>query len=146
MQCPKCKLENPPNSVWCDCGYDFSTGEVDERHKRQQTKREAPTGYFSFEKLITPTLIKVTYVIGLVAILAAASYGLFIATKQASPNANAGILWALLLLTVGNILWRIICEQAILLFNIHDRLASIDRSLKTEVAETKAVERLLQVR
>lgn len=24
MKCPLCKLENPPESSMCDCGYDFS--------------------------------------------------------------------------------------------------------------------------
>lgn len=28
MQCPKCKLENPPGTLRCDCGYDFQTGSV----------------------------------------------------------------------------------------------------------------------
>jgi hypothetical protein len=29
MNCPACKLENPPNTQWCDCGYNFLTGRVD---------------------------------------------------------------------------------------------------------------------
>ena len=33
MQCPKCRLENPANTRWCDCGYDFFTGRVEEAHK-----------------------------------------------------------------------------------------------------------------
>jgi hypothetical protein len=28
MQCPKCKLENPPGGARCDCGYDFASGKV----------------------------------------------------------------------------------------------------------------------
>lgn len=65
MQCPKCKLENPTNAMWCDCGYEFSTGKVDEVHKpatiRQRngvTDEFTTDGYFSFEKMISPTLIK----------------------------------------------------------------------------------------
>ena len=26
MECPNCKLLNPPTAELCDCGYDFSTG------------------------------------------------------------------------------------------------------------------------
>ncbi len=26
MQCPNCRLENPPSSSVCDCGYDFVEG------------------------------------------------------------------------------------------------------------------------
>jgi hypothetical protein len=25
MQCPNCKLENPPEAILCDCGYNFQT-------------------------------------------------------------------------------------------------------------------------
>ncbi len=28
MQCPRCRLENPPTAQRCDCGYDFPTGQV----------------------------------------------------------------------------------------------------------------------
>jgi len=28
MECPKCRLINPPGSIRCDCGYSFVTGVV----------------------------------------------------------------------------------------------------------------------
>jgi hypothetical protein len=30
MKCPKCGLENPPDGLRCDCGYDFPSGTVRE--------------------------------------------------------------------------------------------------------------------
>ena len=137
MQCPKCRLENPANAKWCDCGYDFSTGKVDEVHKATSRQRNDVTdgstdGYFSFEKMISPTLIKVVYVIGMVGIVIAAIYMAFAGTKESDDTAKLlKIFSALLLAIVGNLLWRLVCEQVILLFNIYERLASIDRSLKT---------------
>ena len=28
MQCPNCRLENPPEATYCDCGYTFATGKI----------------------------------------------------------------------------------------------------------------------
>ena len=134
MQCPKCSLENPANTMWCDCGYEFSTGKVDEIHKpaARRERNDLTDGYFSFEKMISPTLIKVVYVIGMVSIILGAIYIAFASTKETEDTARLlKIVSALLLAVVGNLLWRLVCEQVILLFNIHERLASIDRSLKT---------------
>jgi len=33
MKCPNCGLLNPPESEWCDCGYEFTTGTVDESRR-----------------------------------------------------------------------------------------------------------------
>jgi hypothetical protein len=82
--------------------------------------------------MISPTLIRVVYVIGIVGILIAASYLVFTSGKETEDTAKLlKVLSALLLAIVGNLLWRLVCEQVILLFSIHERLASIDRSLKT---------------
>jgi hypothetical protein len=27
MKCPNCKLENPPDAMRCDCGYDFTSAD-----------------------------------------------------------------------------------------------------------------------
>ena len=29
MECPRCRLENPPTAQRCDCGYDFPSGQVE---------------------------------------------------------------------------------------------------------------------
>lgn len=30
MRCPKCGLFNPESAMWCDCGFDFSKGEINQ--------------------------------------------------------------------------------------------------------------------
>jgi hypothetical protein len=34
QKCPKCKLINPPEAMWCDCGYEFATAKILDRGTR----------------------------------------------------------------------------------------------------------------
>src|SRR5262245_37136235 len=34
MKCPRCNLINPDSALRCDCGWDFSTGAINEKMKR----------------------------------------------------------------------------------------------------------------
>lgn len=132
MQCPKCRLENPANTTWCDCGYNFSSGQV----KRSQAPRtpSAPNssgdGYFSFRKLVSPSIIKVVHVLGMIALFGA-GITLILQAVQAEPGDKRLVLslYGIGAITLGNLAWRILCEQAILLFSIHEILASIEQLL-----------------
>jgi hypothetical protein len=50
MRCPKCGLESPSGASWCDCGYDFSTGEAVESHThaRPGLLKDLLTGHRGF--------------------------------------------------------------------------------------------------
>lgn len=39
MKCPNCSLENPPEAIQCDCGYNFKT-------KKYPPKKTGPGGFF----------------------------------------------------------------------------------------------------
>lgn len=43
---------------------------------------------------------------------------------------GTGVLAGALILTVGNIAWRILCETLAVVFRINDSLMSIDRKIK----------------
>jgi len=94
-------------------------------------------GYFSFHKLVSTSIIKATYVIGMVLItlwgLAAIGFAIAALAQPdnlelraivASQPLGAVVLGAIALV-FGNLLWRLLCEGWILLFSIHELLAAI---------------------
>ena len=95
-------------------------------------------GYFSFRKVITTYFVRTIYALGFILLTSA---GLGVATwaglrlnAGTIPNrtgvyflaAGAGIA------LVGNLVWRMICEFWLLLFNMHALLASIENQMKGE--------------
>ena len=112
--CPKCGLKHDDNVKNCDCGADLSEiiSEEKKQKKSETLQSSKDAGFFSFDTMISPTLIKIIYVIGIIAIIIAAIVMIF----------SGGFLYGLGLIILGNLLWRIICESSIILFKIYDRL------------------------
>jgi hypothetical protein len=78
--------------------------------------------FFAFRTMVSHGLLKVVYLLGFLALtLSAVLSGL---------NGANGYLNGLLILVVGNVLWRVFCEWLILFFSMHERLASIERELR----------------
>jgi len=95
-------------------------------------------GYFSFQKLITPPFVKFIYVVGLLA-MTAGGIGLAIwagmGLRSATLPTRTGIYYIAIgagLAILGNLVWRVLCEIWIVLFNINNLLGSI-------VSETRHV-------
>jgi hypothetical protein len=101
-------------------------------------------GFFSFHQLVSNTIIKTVYVIGLLVLtvlglsqIGFGIYGLFQQQSMSSPTGvplllaqpAGAIASGLLVLIPGNLIWRLICEAWILVFSMHEMMASIERSL-----------------
>ena len=82
--------------------------------------------FFSFRLMITAGLIKVIYPLGMLIILALAGFSWFggIHPKDGTLSWAPLMSWeqTLIFFMVGNVFWRIFCEQMILLFSIHESL------------------------
>lgn len=80
--------------------------------------------FLSFDKFVTPTVIKVVYWIGIVCIvISSVVWGI----AAAQHNALAPIA-AIIGLILGLLLWRVYCELIMLWFKIHDELTGIRKN------------------
>jgi hypothetical protein len=133
MRCPKCGLENPESAVWCDCGYNFTTGKQVAKKASSMPGTEAPISFnqdfFSFRSMVSPTIIKFVYILGMAAITLAGAAMLFSGIKASGSDQMIALGSGLGLILIGNLVWRIICESLILLFSIHALLRSIETAL-----------------
>lgn len=84
------------------------------------------SAFLSFDKLITPTVIKVFYWIGIVGIIV---FGIVAAIGAAATQygiaAFGSFILAILGTIVGLFFWRVYCELIMLWFKIHDDLVGI---------------------
>ena len=79
------------------------------------------SAFLSFDKMITPSVIKVVYWIGIVVIIISGIVGAFVGMKE---NALAP-LGAILYVIVGLFVLRVYCELIMLWFKIHEDLVGI---------------------
>jgi hypothetical protein len=93
-------------------------------------------GYFSFQRFITPRFVKFIYVLGFIA-LTAGGIGLAIwaglGLRSATLPTRMGVYYIAIgagSAIVGNLIWRVLCEIWIVLFNIHNLLGSIERETR----------------
>ena len=92
-------------------------------------------GYFSFERLITERFVKALYFLGFL-LLTSGGIGLAIwaglRLHDASISRQVGwryVAMGIAAIILGNLLWRILCEFWIVLFNMHARLVAIDHGV-----------------
>lgn len=136
MKCPQCLTENDVSATKCSiCGHAFTPQQV-----KPARYASFYAEYFAFRELVTPQLIKVVYIVGACFITAAGL--LSILSPEALNEYEAGPiltrLGGIFVLLVGNLVWRMMCEGAILLFSLHELLVSIDTRAKALLLRGKS--------
>jgi len=66
VECPNCKLLNPPDALRCDCGYDFASGKIQSGGGTLQTARPADKALSRWSILGIGLLVVVLHQIALV--------------------------------------------------------------------------------
>jgi len=91
--------------------------------------------YFSFERMITTTFVKVLYFLGFLALTAAGvALAVWAGMQLNDATISRSLGWryvalGVALIVVGNIVWRVFCELWVVLFGIHAELVSVRYSL-----------------
>lgn len=91
--------------------------------------------FITFKKFISTKLIMIIYALGAIYITVNGISTIF--KKRdiffgISYGISARVFLGLGILVLGNLVWRVICEGAIVLFGIHDSLTSIEEELKSK--------------
>jgi hypothetical protein len=107
-------------------------------------------GFLSFRRMISPSLIKLLYVLGAIGITIAGVVTIIGAIEAHRSYWGgtgvmwAGIFWGIGIIVLGNLLWRVFCEGLILLFGIHDLLDSIERRFQSlSLPDTSGIQETL---
>ncbi|MBN2794747.1 MAG: DUF4282 domain-containing protein [Clostridia bacterium] len=133
--CKECGTKNADGSKFCEkCGSALNGESAPTSAPAPQPQRvsapsvhhEAPKkgGFFSFRTMISSKLLKLMYVLGMIAITLGTAYAVM---EDLSPN----IWFTLGGFVISQLIWRVTCEGFILFFSINDILASIERELKS---------------
>lgn len=78
----------------------------------------------TFDKFLTPSLIKIVYWIGIVAIVLASLGTIFTAFSFMGGGIKQ-VFGGIVMLVVGIIFWRVACEGIMLSFRVYARLTEI---------------------
>lgn len=84
--------------------------------------------WFSFDKMITPIILKILYALALIAVIISGIASLF----------HGQFFQAIGIIVFGVIGVRVYCELLILLFRIHENLVDINHSLKNNPGQANA--------
>lgn len=76
--------------------------------------------FLSFRKMVSMSILKLLYILGALGITIGGIVTLF----------RESIWQGLIVIVIGNLVWRVVCELWILLFSIHKTLVSIEENLK----------------
>ncbi|NLM36913.1 MAG: DUF4282 domain-containing protein [Firmicutes bacterium] len=88
-----------------------------------------PGGFFSFQKMISGTLIKVLYIVGLLVLTIG---GLVRIIQGISAESLPNLAEGLGVIILGNLFWRMACEGMIVIFSIHDAVIKIYQNTKRD--------------
>lgn len=80
--------------------------------------------FFSFEEMMTPTLIRIVFVLGVI--------GLVISGLTAMSEGGIAVILGIGIIVFGSLFLRVICESFIVVFEINDKLTDIRQNTRAK--------------
>jgi len=107
MKCPNCGLINPDEAILCDCGYNFKKEKLEKPKRITNIGEKALISQVNAFNIIGVTIISI---IGII-ILLSSFVNLFDLLSEELEIAHGGILIGILILTLGNLFWIMLCKK-----------------------------------
>jgi hypothetical protein len=83
--------------------------------------------FLSFKKVVTPLIIKIVYLIGVIGIVLYSLYSMFFGISSFSVF-FLKLLFGIIYLILGNLMWRMTCELIMVMFNMLGELRKFNQS------------------
>lgn len=84
--------------------------------------------FLSFDKFVTPAVIKVVYWIGIVLIVISGALWAFSSAQFYGVSPIGTVIGAIIFVILGVLFWRVYCELVMLFFKIYDELVGIRKN------------------
>jgi hypothetical protein len=123
--CAKCGTEMEEGLKFCrSCGAPAAGS----GGKSSINTNSLLTEFVTFDKMITPLLIKIIFWLG-VGVTAIMAILLIISGASSPYGGGAQVIIGLILLVLGPLFVRVYCELLIIMFKIHEAINSINSNL-----------------
>ena len=83
-------------------------------------------GYLAFRRMITPSFVRSLYVAGMLILTIAGLILIAQGLQLLDYGGRRMVVWGALALLPGNVLWRVLCEQIVILHRIHEELVTLE--------------------
>lgn len=106
---------------------ELQTRPEEEAVRKKNLPSNALSDFFAFRMMISSILARTIYLLGAIVITIV---GLTVMFVEGLAQFRWPIVEGLIIIVGGNLVWRVACEIWNIIFSIHDRLTSIEKTLK----------------
>lgn len=127
--CPECEPATIDEESVDAPLHDYRPAPTRQARPRQQVTRDSGS-FWTFDKMVSPTIIQVIFWIG-IGLIVLSALGQFIMALDNRYGGGEQMVVAVGTLLIGPLVWRVYCELMIVIFRIHTTLRGVNDRLDT---------------